>query len=184
MAEQPAYRHGISLLHELKYPHDFEHFEHANPQAPKGGELKLSSTTPIRNFAGVPGTGVPGAQGLGRTVDRLMIRSADALSGLYGQLADCVALSTDRRSLFIRLAGHNPASGRSVQNGEHAGSSLVSGLERRWMAGAFDGGEIPPNAAPALIPALPAAVCDGGRAGSSTCQQPRMKRRLPVSVDA
>ena len=103
LAEQPAYRHGISLLHELKYPADFEHFEYANPDAPKGGELRLSSTSPIRNFSGIPGTGVPGAQGLGRTVDRLMIRSADELSGLYGQLADGVALSADRRSLFIRL---------------------------------------------------------------------------------
>ncbi len=102
-AEPPAYRHGISLLHELKYPADFEHFEYANPDAPKGGELRLSTTTPIRNFSGVPGTGVPGAQGLGRTVDRLMIRSADELSGLYGQLADGVALSADRRSLFVRL---------------------------------------------------------------------------------
>ena len=100
---QPAYRHGISLLHELKYPADFEHFEYANPDAPKGGELKLSTTGYIQNFAGVPGTGVPSAQGLGRTVDRLMIRSADELSGLYGQLADGIALSADRRSLFIRL---------------------------------------------------------------------------------
>ncbi|MDE0421324.1 MAG: extracellular solute-binding protein [Gammaproteobacteria bacterium] len=103
MADQPAYRHGISLLHELKYPADFEHFEYANPDAPKGGELRLAATNPIRNFAGVPGTGVPGAQGLGRTVDRLMIRSADELSGLYGQLADGIALAADRRSLFVRL---------------------------------------------------------------------------------
>ena len=103
MAEQPAYQHGISLLHELKYPADFEHFEYANPDAPKGGELKLSATMPIRNFSGVPGTGVPGAQGIGRTVDRLMIRSADELSGLYGQLADGVALSADGKSLFVRI---------------------------------------------------------------------------------
>ena len=103
VAEQPAYQHGISLLHELKYPADFEHFEYANPDAPKGGELTLSTTAHIQNFSGVPGTGVPSAQGLGRTVDRLMIRSADELSGLYGQLADGVALSADRKSLFIRL---------------------------------------------------------------------------------
>ena len=103
VAEQPDYQHGISFLHELKYPPDFEHFEYANPDAPKGGKVKLSTTGYIQNFAGVPGTGVPGAQGLGRTVDRLMIRSADELSGLYGQLAEGIALSADRRSLFIRL---------------------------------------------------------------------------------
>ena len=93
----------------MKYPPDFEHFEHfehfeyANPDAPKGGELKLAATAYIQNFAGVPRTGVPGAQGLGRTVDRLMVRSADELSGLYGQLADGIALSADRRTIFIRL---------------------------------------------------------------------------------
>ena len=87
VAEQPAYQHGISLLHELKYPADFNHFEYADPDARKGGELILSTTTNIRNFSSVPGTGVPSAQGIGRTVDRLMIRSADELSGLYGQLA-------------------------------------------------------------------------------------------------
>ena len=103
VAQQPAYQHGISLLHELKYPADFEHFEYANPDAPKGGELKLSTTAHIQNFSGVPGTGVPSAQGLGRTVDRLMIRSADELSGLYGQLTDGVGLSADRKSLFMRL---------------------------------------------------------------------------------
>ncbi|MDE0452074.1 MAG: extracellular solute-binding protein [Gammaproteobacteria bacterium] len=103
VAEQPAYRHGISLLHELKYPADFAHFEYANPDAPKGGELRLSATSPVRNFSGVPGTGIPGVQGLGRTVDRLMIRSADELSGLYGQLAGGVALSADGKSLYIRI---------------------------------------------------------------------------------
>ena len=103
LAEQPPYQHGISLLHELKYPANFEHFEYANPDSPKGGKLVLSTTSYIQNFSGVPGTGVPSAMGLGRTVDRLMVRSADELSGLYGQLADGIALSADRRSLFIRL---------------------------------------------------------------------------------
>ena len=103
VAEQPVYQHGISLLHDLKYPANFEHFEYANPDAPKGGELNLSTTTNIQNFAGVPGTGVPSAQGIGRTVDRLLLRSADELSGLYGQLADGIALSADHKSLFVRI---------------------------------------------------------------------------------
>jgi microcin C transport system substrate-binding protein len=46
---------------------------------------------------------VPSAQGLGRTVDRLLLRSADELSGLYGQLADGIALSADHKSLFVRI---------------------------------------------------------------------------------
>ena len=102
-ADKPPYQHGISLLHDLKYPADFKHFDYADPSAPKGGRLVLSTTAPVRNFSGVRGGQVPNAMGLGRTVDRLLIRSADELSGLYGQLADGVALSADRRTLFVRL---------------------------------------------------------------------------------
>ena len=103
LAEQPRYQHGISLLHDLKYSADFRHFDYANPSAPKGGTLMLSTTWPIRNFSGAWGTGVANASGLERTVDRLFIRSADEQSALYGLLADGVALSADRKSLFIRL---------------------------------------------------------------------------------
>ena len=103
LAEQPPYHHGISLLHDLKYPADFTHFDYANPSAPKGGSLNLSTTWPIRNFSGAWGTGVANADGLERTMDRLFTRSADEQSALYGLLADGVALSADRKSLFIRL---------------------------------------------------------------------------------
>ena len=103
LAEQPPYQHGISLLHDLKYPADFTHFDYANPSAPKGGSLSLSTTWPIRNFSGAWGTGVANADGLERTMDRLFTRSADEQSALYGLLADGVALSADRKSLFIRL---------------------------------------------------------------------------------
>jgi microcin C transport system substrate-binding protein len=103
LAEQPVYQHGISLLHELKYKANFKHFVYANPTAPKGGTLLLSTTAPIQNFSGTWGLGVPNAAGLERTNDRLFVRSADELSSMYGLLADGVALSADRRSLFIRL---------------------------------------------------------------------------------
>ena len=39
LATKPDYQHGISLLHPLKYPANFKHFEYANPNAPKGGEI-------------------------------------------------------------------------------------------------------------------------------------------------
>ena len=103
LAEQPPYQHGISLLHDLKYPADFEHFDYVNPSAPKGGTLNLSTTWAIRNFSGAWGTGVSNAAGVERTMDRLFTRSADEPSALYGWLADGVALSADGRSLFIRL---------------------------------------------------------------------------------
>ena len=103
LAEQPPYQHGISLLHDLKYPPDFAHFDYADPAAPKGGSLTLSTTWPIRNFSGAWGTGVGNAAGLERTFDRLFVRSADEQSAMYGLLVDGVALSADRKSLFMRL---------------------------------------------------------------------------------
>ncbi len=103
LAEQPRYRHGISLLHDLKYPASFTHFDYSNPSAPKGGSLTLSTTWAIRNLSGAWGTGVSNAAGLERTMDRLFTRSADEPSAMYGLLADGVALSADRKSLFIRL---------------------------------------------------------------------------------
>ncbi|MDE2706900.1 MAG: hypothetical protein OXI35_17690, partial [Gemmatimonadota bacterium] len=33
--------HGISLYGELKYGPDFTHFAYTNPDAPKGGTLRL-----------------------------------------------------------------------------------------------------------------------------------------------
>ena len=102
-AREPAYQHGISLLHPLKYGADFEHFEYANPNAPKGGHLVLSTTMNIANFSGRQGPDVPNAPGLGRTFERLLVRTADELSGLYGWLADGVALAEDKRSLRLRL---------------------------------------------------------------------------------
>ena len=40
------FRHGISQIpnYELKYPLDFTHFHHVNPDAPKGGTLVLPYT--------------------------------------------------------------------------------------------------------------------------------------------
>ena len=43
---KPEYQHGISLLHELKYPPDFTHFEYANSSARSvnSGKTALSRT--------------------------------------------------------------------------------------------------------------------------------------------
>ena len=103
LAEKPEYQHGISLLHDLKYPAGFKHFDYVNPNAPKGGILKMSTTIPNRNFSGAWGLGVTNAAGLERTIDKLLVRSADEQSGLYGLLADGIALSQDGKSLFVRL---------------------------------------------------------------------------------
>ena len=36
--------HGIAMHGDLKYPETFTHFDYANPDAPKGGIMRLAST--------------------------------------------------------------------------------------------------------------------------------------------
>jgi microcin C transport system substrate-binding protein len=42
--------HGYALWGELKYPAEFTHFDYVNPQAPKGGELRLVSNLRVSTF--------------------------------------------------------------------------------------------------------------------------------------
>ena len=101
--DKPVYQHGISLLHELKYPEDFTHFEYANPDAPKGGRIVLASESRVGNLSGYRSSELPSAPGLGQTYDRLFVRTGDELSAFYGWLANGVALSSDNKSLYVRL---------------------------------------------------------------------------------
>ncbi|MFY0617316.1 extracellular solute-binding protein [Shimia sp.] len=42
--------HGYSFFGDLKYPADFQHFDYVNPNAPKGGEITLSSRGTFDGF--------------------------------------------------------------------------------------------------------------------------------------
>ena len=100
---EQMYQHGISLLHPLKYPKNFTHFEYANPNAPKGGRIVLSSESRVGNLSGYRSAELPSAPGLGQTYDRLFVRTGDELSAFYGWLAQGIALSPDRKALYVRL---------------------------------------------------------------------------------
>lgn len=104
-AEESAleFRHGISLIHELKYPAGFRGFDYMVPNAPKGGVLRLSTDAPIRNFSDVWDEDVVPAPGMNRTYDYLLHRAGDELGSFYGHLALGMALSPDGRSLHLRL---------------------------------------------------------------------------------
>lgn len=42
-SEEMVKSHGYSFFGDLKYPPDFAHFDYVNPDAPKGGEISLST---------------------------------------------------------------------------------------------------------------------------------------------
>ena len=45
-----AWRHGLSLFGELKYPEGFKHFDYVNAKAPKGGTVRMIAFGTFDNF--------------------------------------------------------------------------------------------------------------------------------------
>jgi microcin C transport system substrate-binding protein len=103
-AEEPAWRHGLSLFGSLKYPDGFKHFDYVNPAAPKGGAVRLTGFGTYDNFnivvAGVKGTQ---AAGLNLIYESLMTSSLDEVSTDYGLLAESVSHPDDFSSVTYRL---------------------------------------------------------------------------------
>ena len=101
------FKHGISYLHELKYPANFTHFENLNPDAPKGGTLVLPSMTSFDTLAPMDPSGIwhgsTEAPGTHYLYDSLLLRSEDELDAFYGDLAQMVAIADDRRSIAFRM---------------------------------------------------------------------------------
>ncbi len=92
-AELPA-RHGLSVFGDLKYAAGFKHFDYVNPDAPKGGALRLWALDSFDNLNDYILKGVKAA-GLFLTVDTLMARARDEPDALYGLVAKSVVLAPD-----------------------------------------------------------------------------------------
>ena len=103
-ADAQVWRHGLSLFGDLKYPAGFKHFDYVNPQAPKGGVVRLSGFGTFDNFniviSGVKGTI---AAGLNEIYDTLMVAASDEVSTEYGLLAEAVTHPADFSAVTYRL---------------------------------------------------------------------------------
>jgi microcin C transport system substrate-binding protein len=101
---ETVWRHGTSLFGNLKYPPEFDHFDYVNPNAPKGGSVRLLGLGTFDNFnpviSGVKGSA---ALGLGGLFEGLMTRSEDEVGSDYGLLADSVSHPADFSSATYRL---------------------------------------------------------------------------------
>jgi microcin C transport system substrate-binding protein len=71
---QAVVTYGMSLYGEFKYKPDFTHFDYADPNAPKGGTMKLSTIGTFDTLNPFVVKGVPAA-GIGQIFDTLMTRS-------------------------------------------------------------------------------------------------------------
>lgn len=95
-------QYGISKYGELKYPANFSHFDYANPQAPKGGELRQEAIGTFDNFNPFILKG-NSAEGLGLLFDTLMQSSADEPFSKYGLLAESIEILDNGASVRFVL---------------------------------------------------------------------------------
>ena len=87
--------HGIAMHGDLKYPAGFKNFDYTNPNAPKGGTVRLNAVGTFDSFNSFIVKG-NWAAGLGFIYDNLMHGSADEAFSQYGQLAESIEVPKDR----------------------------------------------------------------------------------------
>ena len=101
---EPAWRHALSLFSDIKYPAGFKRFDYVNPDAPKGGVVRMISIGTFDNFniavMGVKGSIAPAAVLLNET---LMTRAQDEIATEYGLLAEGAAHPDDFAFVIYRL---------------------------------------------------------------------------------
>lgn len=102
--EGAVWRHGLSLLGELKYPAGFTQFDYVDPKAPKGGAARQIALGTFDNFnlavAGVKGN-IAGP--VGYLYETLMTSSQDEVGTEYGLLAEGAAHPDDFSWVIYRL---------------------------------------------------------------------------------
>lgn len=94
--------HGIAMHGDLKYGPGFTHFDYVNPEAPKGGELRLYGLGSFDSFNPFIIKGNPD-DGSARIYDTLLTSSADEPFSEYGLLAESVETPPDRSWVIFRL---------------------------------------------------------------------------------
>jgi microcin C transport system substrate-binding protein len=99
---QGTARHGMSMFGELKYPAGFKHFDYVNPDAPKGGLVRLEARGTFDTLNGFTIKG-GAAAGLGLIYDTLLESARDEAFAEYGLLVESVAVADDLSSVTFDL---------------------------------------------------------------------------------
>lgn len=98
--------HGYALWGDLKYPAGFAHFGYVNPQAPKGGELRLVSNLRVSTFDKYNPFTIKGSAPAylsGLMFDSLLAGALDEVGSGYGLLAQDVEVAPDGLAAIFRL---------------------------------------------------------------------------------
>jgi microcin C transport system substrate-binding protein len=91
---------------DVKYPPSFTHFDYVNPNAPKGGEIRMVPPTRPSNFDKFNPFTLKGnaPYGIGALLfDSLLVGNSDEPTTAYGLLAEDVEVAPDKLSAVFRL---------------------------------------------------------------------------------
>ncbi|MBW0146338.1 extracellular solute-binding protein [Marinobacter arenosus] len=97
-------QHGIAMHGEPKYPVGFPHFDYVNPEAPKGGTLKMAVVANgFDSFNPFDIRGVAAAGISTYLYDTLMVSSDDEPFSAYGLIAESLETPKDRSYVTFNL---------------------------------------------------------------------------------
>jgi microcin C transport system substrate-binding protein len=101
-AQEVYVGHGVAMHGDLKYGPGFTHFDYVNPDAPKGGKVRLQANGSFDSLNPFILKGRP-AVGIGRLFETLMTGSRDEAFSQYGLLAETVEIPEDRSWVAFTL---------------------------------------------------------------------------------
>ena len=102
LAQEKVWHHGLAAIGEPKYPAGFERFDYVNPDAPKGGTVRLGDMGSFDTFNPILPQGEV-ATGIGVIYETLMTPSQDEVLTDYGLLAEAVSYPEDISSATFRM---------------------------------------------------------------------------------
>jgi microcin C transport system substrate-binding protein len=105
-ASAGQWAHGFAAFGEPKYPRDFDHFEYADANAPKGGTLRLKNPDRRTSFDKYNPFTTRGSSPGGLVIlafETLAVLSADEPQTMYGLLAEEMLVAPDKSSVTFRL---------------------------------------------------------------------------------
>jgi microcin C transport system substrate-binding protein len=98
--------HAYAQFGDIKYPPGFSHFDYVDPNAPKGGEIRMVPPTRPTNFDKFNPFTLKGTApyGVGELMfESLLVGNADEPTTAYGLLAEDVEVAADGLSATFRL---------------------------------------------------------------------------------
>jgi microcin C transport system substrate-binding protein len=164
--------HGYALWDDFKYASGFSHFDYVNPQAPKGGELRLVSNQRTSTFDKYNPFTIKGSAPAYMSqlmFDSLLTGSLDETATAYGLLAEDVQVAPDRLSATFRLRAN-----ARFHNGEP-----VLALDVKHSFDILNGPFVSPSVRSALEDVAAAEVVD---ALTVRYRFKKPNRELPLTV--